>query len=177
MSRDGLLAQSQGLRKLGLDFGLISGAEWLIIVAAFLGRFLLQFYQTTIQEIGAAFGMDPFEVRVGFVLFTLAFAASAFLMHRLRPSQLRTAEVIALVALGSTMPLYAIIRGVGPAVGLLASDGGFGFAGAFLMLEVVTVAFLLAELPLRAQHELSKSGKVSREGPSALGSEVFFVEG
>jgi len=46
-----------------------------------------------------------------------------------------------------------------PAVGLLASDRGFGFAGAFLMVEVVTVAFLLAELPLRPQRELSKAVK------------------
>jgi hypothetical protein len=50
-----------------------------------------------------------------------------------------------------------IMSAIMPAVGLLASDGGFGFAGAFLMLEVVTVAFLLAELPLRPQRELSKA--------------------
>jgi hypothetical protein len=52
-----------------------------------------------------------------------------------------------------------IMSAVMPAVGLLASDRGFGFAGAFLMLEVVTVAFLLAELPLRPQRELSKAVK------------------
>ena len=143
-------AQPQGLRKLGLDFGLISGAEWLIIVAAFLGRFLLQFYQTTIEEIGAVFGMDPFEVGVGFALFTLAFAASAFLMHRLRPSQLRTAEVIALVALGSTMPLYAIIRGVGPAYALMTVDG---FITGVVMDSFMTMAGMASIEPDRRQIE------------------------
>jgi len=141
-------AQPQGLRKLGLDFGLISGAEWLIIVAAFLGRFLLQFYQTTIQEIGAAFGMDPFEVGVGFALFTLAFAASAFLMHGLRPSQLRTAEVIALVVLGSTMPLYAIVRGVGPAYALMTVDG---FITGVVMDSFMTMAGMASLEPDRRQ--------------------------
>jgi hypothetical protein len=43
--------QGRSLRKAGLDFGLISGAEWLVIVAAFLGRYLLQFYQVLRYEL------------------------------------------------------------------------------------------------------------------------------
>ncbi|HEV51705.1 MAG TPA: MFS transporter [Thermoprotei archaeon] len=110
-------------RKLGLDFGVISGAEWLIIIAAFLGRYLLQFYQTTIQELGYAFGMNSFEVGIGFALFTLAFAASAVLMHKFRPSQLRTVEIISLSLLGITMPLYMITKGISEAYTLMAIDG------------------------------------------------------
>jgi len=34
---------NKSLRKVCLYFGVISGAEWLIIIAAFLGRYLLQF--------------------------------------------------------------------------------------------------------------------------------------
>ncbi|MGC8533590.1 MAG: hypothetical protein ACP5MV_03110, partial [Candidatus Parvarchaeum sp.] len=67
-------------KKVGLDFGVISGAEWLIIVAAFFGRFLLQFYQTSIGSLGLAFGMNSFEVGIGFALFTVMFAVAAFLM-------------------------------------------------------------------------------------------------
>ncbi|MFP3282896.1 MAG: MFS transporter [Nitrososphaeria archaeon] len=142
--------QSKGLRKVGLDFGLISGAEWLIIVAAFLGRFLLQFYQTTIESIGAAFGMDPFEVGVGFAMFTLAFAASAFLMHGFKPSQLRSVEVISLIVLGSTMPLYAIIRGVGPAYALMTVDG---FITGLVMDSFMTMAGMASLEPAKRQVE------------------------
>ncbi len=110
-------------RKLGLDFGVISGAEWLIIIAAFLGRYLLQFYQTTIQELGYAFGMNSFEVGIGFALFTLAFAASAVIMHKFRPSQLRTVEIISLSLLGITMPLYMITKGISEAYTLMTIDG------------------------------------------------------
>ncbi len=47
------MTQQNKWRKIGLDFGVISGgAEWLIIVAAFLGRYLLQFYQTSIGYLG-----------------------------------------------------------------------------------------------------------------------------
>ena len=53
--------QGRSLRKVGLDFGLISGAEWLVIVAAFLGRYLLQFYQTSIWNLAESFGMNSFE--------------------------------------------------------------------------------------------------------------------
>jgi MFS family permease len=116
-------AQPQGLRKLGLDFGLISGAEWLIIIGGFMGTFLMLFYQTSIGTLATAFGMNSFEVGVGFALFMLAFAAAAFLMHRFKPSQLRLVEIISLVLLGSTMPLYAIIKGVGPAYTLMTLDG------------------------------------------------------
>jgi DHA1 family multidrug resistance protein-like MFS transporter len=140
----------KGLRKIGLDFGLISGAEWLIIVAAFMGRFLLQFYQTTIQEIGAAFGMTSFEVGVGFALFTLAFAASAFLMHRFRPSQLRSVEIISLVLLGATMPLYAFIKGLGPAYTLMTIDG---FITGLVMDSFMTMAGMASLEPAKRQVE------------------------
>ena len=117
------MSQQSKWRKIGLDFGVISGAEWLIIVAAFLGRYLLQFYQTSIGYLGSAFGMNSFEVGIGFALFTLAFAASAFIMHRIRPSQLRTAEIIALTLLGATMPLYIIARGYAEVYALMTIDG------------------------------------------------------
>lgn len=55
--------------------------------------------------------MNSFEVGIGFALFTLTFAASAFIMHRIRPSQLRMAEIIELTLLGVTMPLYIVVRG------------------------------------------------------------------
>ncbi|MFP3295564.1 MAG: hypothetical protein RXN81_05485 [Caldisphaera sp.] len=44
------MEKKKSLRKVGLDFGVISGAEWLIIIAAFLVRYLLQFYQTSIRS-------------------------------------------------------------------------------------------------------------------------------
>ena len=94
-----------------MDFGLISGAEWLIIIAAFMGRFLLQFYQTSIGSLGLAFGMTSFEIGIGFALFTLAFAVAAFLMRKFRPSQLKTVEIISLTLLGITMPLYIFASG------------------------------------------------------------------
>ncbi len=106
-----------------MDFGVISGAEWLIIVAAFLGRYLLQFYQTSIGYLGSTFGMNSFEIGIGFALFTLAFAASAFIMHRIRPSQLRTAEIIALTLLGATMPLYIVVKGYAEVYTLMIIDG------------------------------------------------------
>ncbi|MGC8674138.1 MAG: MFS transporter [Thermoprotei archaeon] len=117
------MQKAQSTKKLGLDFSAISGAEWLIIIAAFMGRYLLQFYQTTIQELGYAFGMDSFEIGIGFALFTLAFAASAILMHKFRPSQLRIVEVISLILLGATMPLYMIVRGTPEAYTLMTADG------------------------------------------------------
>ena len=86
--------QAKSLRKVGLDFGFISGAEWLIIIAAFMGRFLLQFYQTSIGSLGLAFSMNSFEVGIGFALFTIAFAVAAFLMRTFKPSQLRTVEIM-----------------------------------------------------------------------------------
>ncbi|MEM4034915.1 MAG: hypothetical protein QW257_03235, partial [Candidatus Micrarchaeaceae archaeon] len=95
----------KNLGKVGLDFGVISGASWLIIIAAFMGRFLLQFYQTSIGKLGQTFGMNSFEVGVGFALFTLTFAVAAFLMRKFRPSQLKRVEIISLALLGITMPL------------------------------------------------------------------------
>ncbi len=110
-------------RKVGLDFGVISGAEWIIIVAAFLGRFLLQFYQTSIGSIGLAFGMSSFEVGIGFALFTVMFAVAAFLMRRFKPSQLRAVEMISLALLGITMPLYIFTYGFLEVYSLMIVDG------------------------------------------------------
>jgi len=110
-------------RKVGLDFGLISGAEWLIIIAAFLGRYLLQFYQTSIGSLGLAFGMDSFEVGIGFALFTVAFAVAAFAMRKFRPSQLKNVEILSLLFLGITMPLYIVVKGFAEVYSLMIIDG------------------------------------------------------
>ena len=115
--------QRKSLRKVGLDFGLISGAEWLIIIAAFLGRYLLQFYQTSIGSLGLAFGMDSFEVGIGFALFTVAFAVAAFAMRRFMPSQLKSVEIISLLLLGITMPLYIVVSGFTEVYTLMIIDG------------------------------------------------------
>ena len=115
--------QKKSLRKVGLDFGLISGAEWLIIIAAFLGRYLLQFYQTSIGSLGLAFGMDSFEVGIGFALFTVAFAFAAFAMRKFRPSQLKRVEIISLLLLGITMPLYIVATGFAEVYTLMIIDG------------------------------------------------------
>jgi MFS family permease len=115
--------QKRSLRKVGLDFGLISGAEWLIIIAAFLGRYLLQFYQTSIGSLGLAFGMDSFEVGIGFALFTVAFAFAAFAMRKFRPSQLKSVEIISLLLLGVTMPLYIVAIGFAEVYTLMIIDG------------------------------------------------------
>ncbi|MGC9134498.1 MFS transporter [Caldisphaera sp.] len=106
-----------------MDFGVISGAEWLIIVAAFLGRFLLQFYQTSIGSLGLAFGMNKFEVGIGFALFTVMFAVAAFLMRSFKPSQLRFVEMISLALLGITMPLYTVAHGFLEVYSLMIVDG------------------------------------------------------
>ncbi|MEM3775620.1 MAG: MFS transporter [Candidatus Micrarchaeaceae archaeon] len=113
----------KNLGKVGLDFGVISGASWLIIIAAFMGRFLLQFYQTSIGSLGLAFGMNSFEVGVGFALFTLAFAVAAFLMRKFRPSQLKRVEIISLALLGITMPLYIFASGFAEVYTLMIIDG------------------------------------------------------
>ncbi|MEM0097880.1 MAG: MFS transporter [Conexivisphaerales archaeon] len=113
----------QNKRKIGLDFGTISGTEWLIIVAAFIGRYLLQFYQTSIGSLGLAFGMNSFEIGIGFALFTVAFAVAAVLMHSFKPSQLKTVEIISLVLLGITMPLYILAKGYAEVYTLMVIDG------------------------------------------------------
>lgn len=110
-------------KKVGLDFGVISGAEWIIILAAFLGRFLLQFYQTSIGSLGLAFGMSSFEVGIGFALFTIMFAVAAFLMRSFKPSQLRVVEMISLALLGITMPLYTVAYGFLEVYSLMIVDG------------------------------------------------------
>ncbi len=115
--------QKRSLRKVGLDFGLISGAEWLIIIAAFLGRYLLQFYQTSIASLALAFGMNSFEVGIGFALFTIAFAFAAFAMRKFRPSQLKSVEIISLFLLGVTMPVYILVSGFAEVYTLMIIDG------------------------------------------------------
>jgi len=111
------------LRKTGLDFGLISSAEWLIIIAAFIGRYLLQFYQTSIGSLSQSFGMNSFEVGIGFALFTVAFAFSAFAMKKFKPSQLKGVEIISLLLLGITMPLYIFVSGFAEVYALMVTDG------------------------------------------------------
>jgi MFS family permease len=129
--------QKRGLRKVGLDFWLISGAEWLVIVAAFLGRYLLQFYQTSIWNLSQSFGMNSFEVGIGFALFTVAFAVAAFLMREFKPSQLKTVELISLPLLGITMPLYIVIHGYAEAYTLMTIDG---FLSGIIMDSFMTMA-------------------------------------
>lgn len=111
------------MKKTGLDFGLISGAEWLIIIAAFIGRYLLQFYQTSIGSLSQSFGMNSFEIGIGFALFTVAFAFSAFAMKKFKPSQLKSVEIISLLLLGITMPLYIFVSGFAEVYALMVTDG------------------------------------------------------
>ncbi len=129
--------QARSLRKVGLDFGLISGAEWLIIIAAFMGRYLLQFYQTSIASLALAFGMDSFEVGIGFALFTVAFALAAFAMRKFKPSQLKNLEMISLALLGITMPLYIFVSGFAEVYVLMIVDG---FITGFVMDSFMTMA-------------------------------------
>ncbi|MGC8562841.1 MAG: MFS transporter [Thermoplasmata archaeon] len=117
------MASTSVSKKSGLDFGYISGAEWLVIIGAFLGTYVFMFYQTTIQVLGAFFGMDSFEVGIGFALFTVAFATAAFVMHKFKPAQLRNAEMLSLVLLGVTMPLYLFVKGMAEAYILMTIDG------------------------------------------------------
>ncbi|MCW1301923.1 MAG: MFS transporter [Candidatus Parvarchaeota archaeon] len=127
----------QNKRKIGLDFKVVSGAEWLIILAAFLGRYLLQFYQTSIGSLGIAFGMSSFEIGIGFALFTLAFAGAAILMHSFKPSQLKVLEIISLVLLGITMPIYIIAKGYIEVYTLMIVDG---FITGLIMDSFMTMA-------------------------------------
>ncbi len=142
--------QAKSLRKVGLDFGLISGAEWLIIIAAFMGRFLLQFYQTSIGSLGLAFSMDSFEIGIGFALFTLAFAVAAFLMRKFRPSQLKTVEIISLLLLGITMPLYIFASGFAEVYVLMIVDG---FITGLVMDSFMTMAGMASKDQARRQVE------------------------
>jgi len=142
--------QKGSLRKVGLDFGLISGAEWLIIVAAFLGRYLLQFYQTSIGSLGLAFGMDSFEVGIGFALFTVAFAFAAFAMRRFMPSQLKSVEIISLLLLGITMPLYIVATGFAEVYTLMIIDG---FITGLVMDSFMTMAGMASKDQSKRQVE------------------------
>ena len=142
--------QKRNLRKVGLDFGLISGAEWLIIIAAFLGRYLLQFYQTSIGSLGLAFGMDSFEIGIGFALFTVAFAFAAFAMRKFRPSQLKSVEIISLVLLGITMPLYIVVNGFAEVYTLMIIDG---FITGLVMDSFMTMAGMASKDQSKRQVE------------------------
>ena len=99
------------VRKVGLAVGLISTTEWLVIVSAFLSRYLLQFYQTSIGYAAGRFGMDATQTGIAFALFGVAFGLAAFLVHRIAPAQLRTTVAVCLVLLGLTMPLYLVVHG------------------------------------------------------------------
>jgi Major Facilitator Superfamily. len=133
-----------------LDFGLISGAEWLIIIAAFLGRYLLQFYQTSIGSLGLAFGMNSFEVGIGFALFTVAFAFAAFLMRKFKPSQLKSVEIISLFLLGITMPLYIVVSGFAEVYLLMIIDG---FITGLVMDSFMTMAGMASKDQSKRQVE------------------------
>jgi Major Facilitator Superfamily. len=142
--------RKRNLRKVGLDFGLISGAEWLIIIAAFLGRYLLQFYQTSIGSLGLAFGMNSFEVGIGFALFTVAFAFAAFLMRKFKPSQLKSVEIISLFLLGITMPLYIVVSGFAEVYLLMIIDG---FITGLVMDSFMTMAGMASKDQSKRQVE------------------------
>jgi len=142
--------RKRNLRKVGLDFGLISGAEWLIIIAAFLGRYLLQFYQTSIGSLGLAFGMNSFEVGIGFALFTVAFAFAAFLMRKFKPSQLKSVEIISLFLLGITMPLYIVVSGYAEVYLLMIIDG---FITGLVMDSFMTMAGMASKDQSKRQVE------------------------
>ena len=133
-----------------MDFGLISGAEWLIIIAAFLGRYLLQFYQTSIGSLGLAFGMNSFEVGIGFALFTVAFAFAAFLMRKFKPSQLKSVEIISLFLLGITMPLYIVVSGFAEVYLLMIIDG---FITGLVMDSFMTMAGMASKDQSKRQVE------------------------
>jgi hypothetical protein len=111
------------LRKVGLAVGLISTPEWLVIAIAFLSRYLLQFYQTSIGYATGRFGMDATATGIAFALFGVAFGLAAFLVHRLPPARLRGAVAICLVALGATMPLYLVVHGTVEVDVLMTFDG------------------------------------------------------
>ena len=111
------------VRKVGLAVGLISTTEWLVIAIAFLSRYLLQFYQTSIGYATGRFGMDATETGIAFALFGVAFGLAAFLVHRVPPAKLRGVVAICLVALGATMPLYLVIHGTVEVYVLMTFDG------------------------------------------------------
>ena len=111
------------LRKVGFAVGLISAAEWLVIATAFLSRYLLQFYQTSIGYATGRFGMDATATGIAFALFGVAFGLAAFLVHRVPPARLRGVVAICLVALGATMPLYLVVHGAVEVDVLMTFDG------------------------------------------------------
>lgn len=111
------------VRKVGFAVGLISATEWLVIATAFLSRYLLQFYQTSIGYATGRFGMDATATGIAFALFGVAFGLAAFLVHRVAPVRLRGLVAICLVALGATMPLYLVVHGAVEVDVLMTFDG------------------------------------------------------
>ena len=150
MNSQAYTQRNKKLRKVGLDLGQVSGTEWLIIIAAFIGRYLLHFYQTSIGSIGLAFGMDSFEVGIGFALFTVAFAIAAFLMRKFRPSQLKTVEIISLAFLGITMPIYIVATGFAEVYTLVVIDG---FITGLVMDSFMTMAGMASKDQSKRQVE------------------------
>ncbi|MCL4407904.1 MAG: MFS transporter [Thermotogae bacterium] len=114
---------SKDLRKLGLSINLISVTEWLIIVVAFLGRYMLQFYQTAIGYTAGFFGLNTTQVGIAFALFGVAFGLAAFIVHKISPSKFRILVAISLLILGLTMPLYLVIHGAIEIYALMTLDG------------------------------------------------------
>jgi len=114
---------SKQFRKVGLSVNLISATEWLIIIIAFLGRYMLQFYQTAIGYTAGFFGLNTTQVGIAFALFGVAFGLAAFIVHKISPSKFRGTVAISLVILGGTMPLYLVVHGAFEIYTLMALDG------------------------------------------------------
>lgn len=114
---------SKALRKLGLSINLISATEWLIIAIAFLGRYMLQFYQTAIGYTAGFFGLNATQVGIAFALFGVAFGLAAFVVHKISPAKFRSLVAISLLILGATMPLYLVIHGAIEIYALMTLDG------------------------------------------------------
>ncbi len=141
------------VRKVGLAVGLISATEWLVIAAAFLSRYLLQFYQTSIGYATGRFGMDATATGIAFALFGVAFGLAAFLVHRLPPARLRGAVAVCLVALGATMPLYLVVHGTVEVDVLMTFDG---LLTGIYMDALMTMAGMASVEP--AQRQVDQAG-------------------
>jgi len=135
-------------RKLGLSVGLISVTEWIVIAAAFLARYLLQFYQTSIGYLSAQLGLDPVAVGIAFALFSLAFALAAFVIHRIPPARLVAATMGSLLLLGATMPLYLVAHGLAAVYLLMVFDG---LLTGIFMDALMTIAGMAAVDPAQRQ--------------------------
>jgi MFS family permease len=102
----------------------VTASEILIIFAAFFGRFTLQLFQTTIgTEAPVAYHMNNLLTGVAFAVFSLAFGVAALIMHYIRPSRLRAAEIVALIVLALLMPLFALVHTTAVVFVLMAAAG------------------------------------------------------